>query len=146
MGLSGSGGVGRRPVETKPKTAKIELDFGFERGYRDGMSYSYLETETEEEIKHGDDDSQEVTYQEMLVKAGVIEYGDTVLGQEELAAKKAISQARMVPLICSCGSMKCYAIRFYGLPKPVFHEHIEPLPMFTRDPVAARMKADGYGN
>jgi len=126
---------------------------------------NWLETEAESEIKHGDDDSQEITYQGMLLKAGAIEYGDTVQGQEELAAKLAILKiqeeenakkaalkaqeeerlkTQMVPIICSCGSMKCYAIRWYGLPKPVYQEHIKPLPMMLKDPTAARMKAS-YG-
>ena len=106
----------------------------------------YLETETEEDRTHTDDDNQEITYQEMLVKNGVIEYKDTIQGQEELAAKKAIADAQtsMIPLICSCGSMRCSLIIFYGLPKPMFHDHIEPLPVVQRDPTAARMKANGY--
>lgn len=104
---------------------------------------NYLETETEEDLTHSDDDSQEITYQEMLVANGVIEYGDTILGQEEMMAKKAISSVQMVPRVCSCGSMRCSLIRFYGLPKPVFHTEIEPLPWGQKDPTAARMVQSG---
>jgi hypothetical protein len=103
----------------------------------------WLETETEEDLTHSDDDSQEITYQEMLVKNGVIEYADTILGQEEMEAKKAMANVRMVPRVCSCGSMRCSLIPFYGLPKPVFHAEIEPLPMMQRDPTAARMVQSG---
>jgi hypothetical protein len=103
----------------------------------------YLETETEEDRTHSEDDNNEITYQEMLVANGVIEYGDTILGQEEAAARAAIASVQMVPRVCSCGSMRCGMIVYYGLPEPVYHSEIKPLPTVLRDPTAQRMKQSG---
>ncbi len=87
----------------------------------------YLETESEESERHGDNEDQEVVYQEMLVKAGLAE------DLEAIAAKKAMD-AVAVALVCSCGSKRCYMVRKYGLPVPVFHAEIEPVyPQSSRD-------------
>lgn len=97
----------------------------------------YLETENDDYIRHGDDEDQEVQYTELLVKEGLLE------DQAAIEAKKAIAKTRMVPLVCSCGSQKCYAINMFGLPQPTFQEHIEPVfPQMSRDNKARRMKAD----
>lgn len=46
-------------------------------------------------------------------------------------------------ILCSCGSAKCGAIRYFGLPKPKFHEHIEPIgSQLVRDSTARRMKTE----
>ncbi len=85
----------------------------------------YLETESEESERHGDNEDQEIVYQELLVKAGLA---------EDLEAKAASKAIAMVAIVCSCGSMKCYMIRRYGLPRPVFHAEIEPVfPQSSRD-------------
>lgn len=104
---------------------------------------SYLYTETEEEIQHGDDPEQEVKYEEMLVANGVLER--TSEEQAALDAKLSVKkQTSMVMILCSCGSPKCYAIRYFGLPKPTFHEAIEPIgSQMVRDDTARRMKMCG---
>lgn len=99
----------------------------------------YLEYETEEEVKHGDSDDQEVKYEEMLVEKGLL--GET---SEQAAAKAAKKAIEMVMIICSCGSPKCFAINRFGLPKPVFHENIEPIwDQMSRDLTALRIKQLG---
>jgi hypothetical protein len=92
------------------------------------MPYMTFETESEESERHGDNEDQEVVYQELLVKAGL------ATDEQAIAASKAIAQTRAIPLVCSCGSMRCYMVRRYGLPKPTFHAEIEPVyPQASRD-------------
>lgn len=89
----------------------------------------YMEESTDDYVRHGDDEEQELKYQELLVKEG--------LAEEE---PKRIS----VPLVCSCGSLRCGAIGRFGLPKPTYHEHIEPVwPQMSRDRKAEKMKTAG---
>lgn len=108
----------------------------------------YLELETEETVRHGEDDDAEIQYEEMLLKAGAITEEETVEGQAKLAARKSVEQqTSMQMIICSCGSPKCYMIRHFGLPKPTFQEHIEPVfPQYSRDIKAAKMKDEAACN
>ena len=100
------------------------------------MGYLYLETETDETATHGEDDLEESErYQELLIQAGLVE------SDEEKAAKLAKSQMNLV--VCSCGSSRCYMIRKFGHPKPVFQTAIEPiLSQFQRDKEALRLKGE----
>lgn len=106
------------------------------------MSYLYLDTE--EEIVHQDDDSREVLYEEMLVRNGVIDESQTKAGLEAAAAQRAIEKTRteMVAIYCSCGSMKCGMIKYFGLPKPTYKAEIAPLEsQMIKDSTAARIKS-----
>ncbi len=99
----------------------------------------YLEYETEEEVKHGDNDDQEVKYEEMLVEKGLLEETS-----EQTATKSAKKAMEMVMIICSCGSPKCPAIGRFGLPKPTFQQRIEPIwGQPQRDVTAIRIKQLG---
>lgn len=94
--------------------------------------------DTEEDITHGDDENQEIKYEEMLVAAGVMEKTT-----EEMEADRVKAAIAVVMILCSCGSAKCGAIRYFGLPKPKFHEHIEPIgSQLVRDSTARRMKTE----
>lgn len=98
----------------------------------------YLEMESEETERHGDNEDQEVIYQELLVKSGLA---------EDLDAKAASKAIAMVAIVCSCGSLKCYMIRRYGLPRPTFHVEIEPVfPQSSRDRKAEKMVGDTSGS
>ncbi len=110
----------------------------------------YLYAETEEEIKHGEDEDAEIQYEEMLLAAGAIT--ETRAQEEARLAKETVARVRaeekkkseMKMLICSCGSPRCYAIKIFGLVKPIFQEHVEPIGcQYTRDKTALRMKAQG---
>lgn len=106
----------------------------------------YLEQETEEEVKHGDDADAEIKYEEMLLAAGAIEetqaQAEARLAKE--AVKKATQKTKMVMILCSCGSPKCWAINRFGLRAPLFHQEIEPIySQYERDMKAARMKVLG---
>jgi hypothetical protein len=107
------------------------------------MSYGYLSTETEEEVKHGDDPEQEIKYEEMLVANGVLER--TSAEQSALDAKTSVEkQTKMVMIVCSCGHAKCPCIPIFGHPVPVFEKEIQPIwSQMERDIVARRLKMLG---
>ena len=105
--------------------------------------YSYCETESESEVKHGDDEDQEIKYEEMLVRNGVLER--TSEEQAKLDAEESVKkQTRMVMIVCSCGHAKCPAIGMFGHPIPVFEERIQPIEwQMERDRVALLLKQNG---
>ena len=97
------------------------------------MSWSYLQTESDEITWHAESEDEEETAK-LLAK----------LRKEAKQSEEAAEKLRqmMQQKICSCGSMKCPAIVTFGLPMPKFTEHIEPIPsQFQRDKKARAMKA-----
>lgn len=98
--------------------------------YRDRM-YQYTYTETAE--THGEDEDAEVRYQETVASE---------LQEETDAALRAIEETRMAmePIVCSCGSQRCYAISRFGLVRPLFVREIEPIgSQSQRDNLASQL-------
>lgn len=107
-------------------------------------------TETEEEVKHGEDEDAELVYEEMLLACGAIT--ETKAMMEERLGKEAIAKAiaeeklkvEMSLVVCSCGSPRCNAIKTFGLVKPTFLAHVEPIGcQMTRDQTALRIRMQG---
>lgn len=51
-------------------------------------------------------------------------------------------ETMMTTLVCSCGSEHCGLISYYGLPRPLYHDAIEPLESMRRDPTARTLKME----
>ena len=84
------------------------------------MAYMYLQTEAEESATHGEDDLEESErYQELLIEAGLVE--------DDEEKQRQIAKSRMELVVCSCGSSRCYMIKRFGHPRPIYDREIEPI-------------------
>lgn len=86
----------------------------------------------DDDIKHGDREGQDEVQ---------VEYKSLVpdLGTEPGPLKtKGVTKET---LVCSCGSTRCFAIQYFGLPRPLFTSDIEPIPaQHIRDQRAETLK------
>lgn len=95
----------------------------------------HVETEEEERVAEYDPHRLDVGDAENGVMLGRCACGwkhrsfryESIL-EQHAEHKKGKAEVALATVVCSCGSTTCSMISTFGLPRPIFHVDIEPIP------------------